>query len=85
MTAERGSFGAMTREDFQTLVDAPYGAAKERINNPFDILLQTIVCMISEHQRKVRDPVADDDFLMAEAIDLADRIIEKIDTWGLLR
>ena len=79
------SFGALSREEFQQLVDAPYGEARARISDPYDLLARRMAHMIIEQRAKMLDVVVDDEFIRASAQDLANDLIELIDRWGLLR
>ena len=80
-----GPFGALTREEFQALVDAPYAEASRRINDPYDLLARKMTDMIIEQRAKMLDVVADDEFIRATAEALASDLIELIDRWGFLK
>ena len=80
-----GPFGVLTREEFAELVAAPYGKAKERIDDPYDLLSRAMTQLILERRQQMLDVVADDDFILGSASELANDLIELIDRWGFLR
>ena len=80
------AFGSMTREQFQKLVNAPYGEAKDRLDNPYDVMAGELIDnVVSKYLGPLRDPVADEEFLAATVNDMICDIIETLEHWKRLK
>ena len=80
------SFGYLSREEMQKLVDAPYGGAAERIQNPYDLLHRCICEMIlKDYVQQLRDPIADPEFLEATVHEMIYDILQVTEDCGFLR
>ena len=80
------AFGPMTYAEFQKLVNAPFGVAKKRLDNPYDVMAGELVDMVvSKYIGPLRDPVADEEFLAVTVDDMICDIIEVLDRWKRLK
>lgn len=88
MTNQRrdGSFGLLTREEFMELVAAPWGEARERLQDPYDIAHIMITrAILNDYLPQLRDNFADEEFLQATVSEMVSDLIEMLERRGFLK